>query len=243
MINFIICEEDSSYIDIYKEIIDKIMMNFDIEYNFHIFKSYNDKWKTTTTQENGFKVYIMAMKAKRGSGLDAARYIREELDDWQSMIIMISAYLDYKYEALGKRLMLIDYISKYDNIKQRLSEAIKISIKNYDRRPKALKFIYKKTFYNIEFRKILYIEKEQDNKRCICRTIEGNYYISGNLLTVSKMLDSRFLQICRSIIINLEQIESYNAKLNIITFKNKEELNAISRNKKKDIVKYIRGTL
>ena len=89
---------------------------------------------------------------------------------------MISAYLDYKYEALGKRLMLIDFISKYDNINQRLSEAIKISIKNYDRRPKALKFTYKKTFYNIELRKILYIEKEQDNKRCICRTIEGDYY-------------------------------------------------------------------
>ena len=56
------------------------------------------------------------------------------------------------------------------------------------------------------------------------------------------MLDNRFLQICRSIVINLEQIESYNAKSNIITFKNREELNAISRSKKKDIIKYIRGT-
>ncbi len=242
MINFMICEEDSSYIDKYKEIIDKIMMNFDIEYSYHIFKGYNDKWKTEATEENGFKVYIMTMKSKQGSGLDAARYVREELDDWQSMIIMVSAHLEYKYEALGKRLMLIDYISKYDNFEKRLNEAVKISIKNYDRRPKTLKFTYKKTFYNIEFRKILYIEKEQDNKRCICRTIEGNYYISGNLSTVSKMLDNRFLQICRSIIINLEQIESYNAKSNIITFKNKEELNAISRSKKKDIVKYVRGT-
>ncbi len=241
MINFIICEEDTPFVTIYKKVIDKIMMNYDIEYDYHIFKGYNAKWKEFTSKETGFKVFIMAVKTNEGSGLDAARFIRESLDDWQSMIIMISAYLDYKYEALSKRLMLIDFISKFDNIECRLGEAIKISLKNYDKRPKTLKFTYKKTLYNIEFSKILYIEKEQDNKRCICKTIEGNYYISGNLSTVKKMLDHRFLQICRSIIINGEQIQSFNIKSNIITFKNKEELNAISRNKKKDIIKYIRG--
>ena len=56
------------------------------------------------------------------------------------------------------------------------------------------------------------------------------------------MLDKRFIQICRSIIINGEQIESYNVKTNIITFKNKEELNAISRSKKREIINYVRGT-
>lgn len=241
MINFVICEEDTSYITAYKKYIDKIMMNFDIEYDYHIFHGYTAKWKEFTSQEAGFKVYIMAIKTKEGSGLEAAQYIREQLDDWQSMIIMISVYIDYKYEALSKRLMLVDYISKFDNIETRLGDAIKICLKNYDKRPKTLKFTFKKIIYNIEFSKILYIEKEQDNKRCICKTTEGNYYIAGTLATVSKMLDHRFIQICRSIIINGEQIESYNVKSNIITFKNKEELNAISRNKKKEIINYIRG--
>ena len=129
MLNFIICEEENTFVTAYKKIIDKIMMNFDIDYNYHVFKSYNNKWKDITEKETGFKVYLLAMKTKEGSGLDAARYIREEIDDWQSMIIMISSYLEYKYEALSKRLMLIDFISKLDNIECRLTEAIKIAIK------------------------------------------------------------------------------------------------------------------
>lgn len=241
MIHFIICEDEIVFVKKYKEEIDKIMMNYDIEYKYHIYKGYTEKFKEIAQEDLGFKIYILDLRTSSGSGLDAARLIREEYDDWNSMIIIITAYPEHKYEIIGKRLLLLDFINKLDNCDKRLQEAIKISLKNFDRRPKTLKYVYKKVIYNIEFRRIIYIEKEQDNKRCIIKTNNGEYLIQGNLNTVLKLLDKRFKKCCRSIIINLEQVESYNPKNNTLTFKNKEELIAVSRDKKKEIMNYVRG--
>lgn len=240
MIEFIICEDENELSVLYKDIIDKIMMNYDIDYQLNIYDGYNKDWKKKTTNDS-FKVYILDLKTKEGTGLDAARYIREELDDWQSMIIIVTAYPEYKYEALGKRLMLVDFVSKLDNLNKRLEQAIKISLKNFDKRPNTLKYEYKKVLYSIEYQNIIYIEKEQDNKRCIIKTVKRDYYIQGNLNGVEKLLDYRFLKCSRSYIINLEQIQSYNPKSNILTFKDGTELYAVSRSKKKEIIKYVRG--
>ena len=240
MIEFIICEDDKDFQKRYKEITEQVMMNYDLDYKINLFSEYTSNWKKKASNSN-FKIYILDLKTKSGSGLDAARYIREELDDWQSMIIIVTAYPEYKYEALGKRLMLVDFVYKLDDYENRLKSAIKISLKNFDKRPNKLKYTYKKVVYNIDFNKIIYIEKEQDNKRCIIKTIEKDYYIQGNLSSIEKLLDKRFVKCNRSYIINLEQIESYNTKSNILKFKNGETLYAVSRNKKKEIINYVRG--
>ena len=85
------------------------------------------------------------------------------------------------------------------------------------------------------------VQKEQDNKRCIIKTIEKDYYIQGNLHQIESQLDKRFIKCNRSYIINLEQVESYDIKKNILKFKNGIELYAVSRNKKKEIINYVRG--
>ncbi len=240
MIDFIICEDEKELAKKYQEIAEKVMMNYDIEYKFNVFSGYTKNWQKQTKKES-FKIYILDLKTKEGSGLDAARYIREEQDDWQSMIIVVTAYPEFKYEALGKRLMLVDFVNKFDNFEQRLTQAIQISLKNFDKRPNSLKYTYKKIVYNIEFSKIIYIEKEQDNKRCIIKTTEKDYYIQGNLSQIEELLDKRFIKCNRSNIINLEQVESYNTKENLLYFKNGMSLFAVSRNKKKEILNYVRG--
>ena len=57
-----------------------------------------------------------------------------------------------------------------EDIKTKLQNLIKISMKIYDSRPKELKFKYKNNSYNISFKDIVYIEKEKDSKRCIIYT-------------------------------------------------------------------------
>lgn len=241
MIDFIICEDNTVLSKKYKLIIEKFMMNHDIDYKYKIFSEYDKKWKDYIEKSNGFKIYILDIKTPKGSGLDAARYIREELDDWNSMIIIVTSYQEYKYEALGKRLMLVDFINKLDNCDNRLMEAINICLKNYNNKQKALHFKYKNIVYNIEFKDIITIEKEQDNKRCLITTTYNEVYIPGTLNTILSKLDNRFFKCHRSVIINLEQIKYYNRKSNTIVFKNNLETNAISRNKKKEIINYVRG--
>ena len=148
MIKFIICEDETVLANKYKMEIEKVMMNYDFEYKFEVFRGYTPKWRISALKDDSFKIYLLDIKTKEGSGLDAARYIREELDDWQSMIIMITAYPEYKYEALSKRLMLVDFINKLDTCKEHIRKCLEICIKHYDTRPKTLCYIYKNVVYN-----------------------------------------------------------------------------------------------
>ena len=241
MISFIVCEDEEVLLKKYEKEIEKFMMNYDIDYNCYTFDKYGKKFNDIVKKDLGFKIYLLDIVTDTGTGLDAARSIREEHDDWSSMIIIITQYSEYKYEALGKRLMLVDFINKLDNSDKKLKDAFKICMKNYDNRSKSLKYVYKKTAYNIEFKTIISIEKEQDSKICIIRTTHGDFNIQGSLNQVLKQLDNRFFKCHRSFAVNINQIESYNRKTNKIVFKNKEETTLVSRNKKKELFNHVRG--
>ena len=238
MIDFIIVEDNMSFFSVYKFIIDKILMNYDIDYNVTIYDKYSSYMKQYLKGEN-FKVYIIS-NTKNKQCIEMVQYIREELDDWQSLIIIMNEEEQDEIKLKEKSLFLLDIISKKKDFREKLKRAIQISLKNYDKRPNNLKYYYKKVYYNIEYWKILYIVKEPEMKRCKIKTIEKDYYIQGSLNKQIKLLDKRFIKCNRSYIINLEQIESYNQKNNLITFKNNEVLDAISKSKKNDIIKYLR---
>ena len=241
MINFIICEDEPELLKEYKYQIDKFMMKYDIDYKTHMFTSYDSKWEKSVRKIKGFKVYLLDIKTANGSGINAARQIREEYDDWVSMIIMISGYAEYKYEALGKRLMLVDFINKLDHSEQKLQDALLICLKHYDNKYKSLRYTYKNISYNVEFRSIIKIEKEMDSKRCIIHAEEGDYPIKGTLNEVLQKLDKRFFKCNRSIAINVEQVQYYNLGKNVAVLKNGEEFKDVSRNKKKEMFNHVRG--
>ena len=239
MIDFIIVEDNFSYLFKYKTIIEKVMMNYDIEYDMTIYDKYSSSMKTFLKKEK-FKIYLISYSERKKSK-ELIEYIREELDDWQSLIILFYEKAEDITELEKESLFLIDVISLQKDFSNKLKRALQICLKNYDQRPNTLKYCYKKVFYNIEYWKIIYIEKESETKRCQIKTIDKSYYIPGCLSQLEKSLDNRFMKCNRSYIINLEQVESYNSKDNSIVFKNEEILNTISRDKKKDIINYFRG--
>lgn len=241
MINFIVCEDEDVLANKYINEIDRFMMRNDTEYKIHRFKGYTAEWEKFVKNEKDFKIYLLDIKTTNGSGIDAARRIREEFDDWVSMIMIISAYSEYRYEALGKRLMLVDFINKLDNCEKRLREALQICMKHYDKRFKSIKYNYHNVSYNIELRHILYIEKVQDSKICLIKTVSGDYYMPGSLSALSKELDKRFVKCSRSLYVNAEQVEHYDTKLNIVSFKNKEKLETVAREKRKELERHVRG--
>ena len=234
MIKFIIYDESKENKKIIEDEIDKEMMNYDLEYKTEFYSVFTSNLKEITTSEYT-KIYILNQTNISKSGLEVAKYIREVVDDWKSIIIFISKTNEYKINLLTKRLYILDYIL-IENIKQELKKLIKISLKNYDSRPKELNYKYKSINYNIPFKDIVYIEKEQDSKRCIIYTNKEKYFIQGNLSRLISKLDDRFIKCSKSYIINIEQVQQYNKKQNIITFMDKKAIYEISRNKKKEIL-------
>lgn len=238
MIKFITYDEKKEYKQLIEQEIDKEMMNCDIEYKKTYFSSFSKELKQEINDEK-FKIFILNQTNISKSGLEIAKYIREEQDDWKSIIIFISATEEYKINIVTKRLYILDYIILKE-IESSLKELIKIAIKVYGSKPKELKYKYKNIDYNISYKDIIYIEKEQNNKRCIIHTKNDKYYIQTTLSKLISNLDDRFIKCSRSYIINLEQVLLYNTKDNIIIFKNKKEIYEISRDKKKEIVNKLR---
>lgn len=243
MINFVICEDEPELLKEYKYQIDKFMMKYDTEYKCYTFTCYDDKWEREIKKIKGFKVYLLDIKTDIGSGINTARKIREEYDDWVSMIIMISGYAEYKYEALSKRLMLVDFINKLDRSEQKLKDALLICMKHYDNKYNTLRYTYKNIAYNVEYRSIIKIEKEMDSKQCIIHTEEGDYPIQGTLNEVLEKLDKRFFKCNRAIAINVEQVQYYNLSKNVAVLKTGEEFNGISRSKKREMFNRVRGVV
>lgn len=239
MLNFIVCEDDHKFRQQVKQQINNFMMNCDMSYRVYEFDGYDKEFENLATSDIGFKVYLLDIKAKPGSGIDAARYIREELDDWISLIVIITAFSEYRYEALTNRLFLLNFISKVDHCMEKLKDVLKIIMKNYGNRGKTLSYEYNYVVYQIEYRHIVYIEKEQDSKRCIVQTTYGNFKVPKSIIELEKILDKRFLKVHRSLIVNTEKIQKYDIKENEIIFNNGMSTNLISRSKKKELIEYV----
>ncbi len=230
MITFIIQEEKEEYKRIFIKEIEKVMMNYDIDYEI--------KSKDNIPEET-FKIFILNIDLSK-EDCNFPEQIRYSYEDWQSMIIIVSKNNQKKQIMYDKRLLLVDYINLSEPFEERFKTAIQIALKNHDRRPNSLKYTYRNIFYNIDFCKILYIEKEKDNKRCIIHTIDQEYYIQGCLGSIEKQLDKRFLKCNRSYIVNTEQILMYNRKKNEIIFKNQEILLVNMKEQKKLVTKAVR---
>lgn len=91
MLNFIICDDERNFRNIINKEIENFMMNYDTDYKIYQFTNYDSKFEKLAQEDIGFKVYFLDIKTNVSSGLDAARYIREELDDWNSLIIIVTA--------------------------------------------------------------------------------------------------------------------------------------------------------
>ena len=241
MINFIICEDEEVLRNSTKQTIVSYMMNYDIDYKIYEFENYDKKFESLVKKDIGFKIYLLDIVTEHGSGVDAARMIREKYDDWVSAIIMITSHQEYKYEVLSSRLLLLDFISKLDNCNKKIREDLEIAMKSYDNRHKMLSYEYNHTYYNVEYRQIVYIEKEPDSKRCIIRTKEGEQLIPGTLNEVYEKLDDRFFKTHKSMIVNLDEIARYEIRRNKLTFKNGEHTHLISRNNKKELIRRVYG--
>lgn len=232
MINYIISDEYNDAVKT-KTIIENYMMNFDIEVRYHLF-NISDSFEEKIKEINGFKVYILNDDIKR-IGIEYAEYIRSELDDWNSIIILVTNHNEIRNEFVGKKLFLFDLIVKDCFYKKSLTIDLMHIKKYYDNRDNCLTFEQNRIIKKLDFKNIDMIEKEKDSKKCVIKSSLGEFYTSENLKDVCKRLDDRFIKINRSCIINGDKVIEYDLNKNKITLKNGITSFDISRDNKKNI--------
>ncbi|MDD4053334.1 MAG: LytTR family DNA-binding domain-containing protein [Bacilli bacterium] len=236
MLHFIVCDDNITVRENINMIITKLMLPTDIEYKTIFFENYDKNFAEFIDQKIGKKIYVLDVELGSQSGIDIARRIRK--NDWESIIIILTAHYELAYDAFKNRLMLLDFISKFDNYEQNLYDTLKIALKAFNVK-KTLYFKFNRVSYKIDFADILYIVKDTAKRNVIIKTFSNEYNVNLNLTEVSEMLTDSFIRTHRACIINGDNVKKIDFKKNTITFVNNEKISLLSKMYKKEVKEHV----
>lgn len=238
MINFIIYDDEIEFRNKINSCVNKVMKKSKIDYEIKEFEKYSSKFQKVI-DDNSTKIYILDIEIPNSlSGIDVARKIR--VDDWNSIIILVTSHVDMGYDALKAQIMLLDFISKYNNCIPSLESTIKIALSKINNK-KVLIFETGSMTYKIYTDDIVYIYKDTVDRKSIIVTEYNEISINQTISDIYSMLDDRFFLTHRSCIVNTEKIDKIDWKRNIIYFKNSLETDYLSRDKRKGLKEYVRS--
>ncbi|MBQ9024724.1 MAG: response regulator [Bacilli bacterium] len=127
MINFIVCEDNKIILQKNIDIINKTMFKNNINYRIYKFTNNEKQLQNLIKEDIGIKIYILDIELENISGIDIARNIRKT--DNKSIIIISTTYVEYLPFALKNKLMLFDFVSKFEDYENNLSKVINNAIK------------------------------------------------------------------------------------------------------------------
>lgn len=236
MIKFVVCDDEVYFRKKVTNVINKIFMDNNIEYGIEEFNGYNKRFEDVINTNMDSKIYILDIEIKNSiSGIDIARLIRKV--DWNSIIILVTSHTELGYEALKAQIMLLDFISKYDECDKNLEDILKRSIKQVNRK-KSISFKSNGISHRVFINDILYVVKDPVDRKCIIKTTYDEITISKTLTEMIELLDDRFYLSHRSCIVNVDEIAYVDWNNCIIHFNNKDTIDLISRDRKKGLKEY-----
>ena len=126
MINFIVCDNEKAIVDSVKSLVTKVMFKTNIEYKIHQFYKYDKKFNEIINSDLENKIYILDIEVEDVSGLDVAKKVRNK--DWNSVILILTAHNELEYVAYKSKLLLFDFISKFDLYENQMVDAITLCV-------------------------------------------------------------------------------------------------------------------
>lgn len=233
---FVICDDERVFRSNIRRVIDKVLMDQEYDYDVIEFSKFDPSFKKKI-QESTHKIYILDIEIKDSiSGIDIARKIRE--NDWESIIIFVTSHNELGYQALKARIMLLDFISKYDDFENNLESILRKSLSLINSK-KTIKFDSEGTSYIIHLSDILYIEKDTVDRKCIIKTTYNEIVVNKTLNYMIQNLDDRFYLSHRSCLINTDKIRKIDWKNSVIYFESGISTSLLSRDRKKGLKKYV----
>lgn len=236
MVNFILCDDNEHIRKLNEAIISKIVMPYDFDYEIHSFDKYNMKLKNLINEPKDFKIYILDLEMPGKLGLEIAKEIRKV--DWDSIIMILTSHDELELSILKQKLLILDFVSKFDNYEERLKENIKMFVNKINTQ-KVLSFKQHNEHHHVKLNNILYVYRDNATEKTVVVTIEDEYAIRETLSSIANKLDFRFVQTHRACFVNIDKIESVDFKNNIIYLNNDSSIDYLSRNYKKKLRKIL----
>ena len=102
---------------------------FDSEQELYEFIDFRDSLMKYINESEDYSIYITELELPSCNGLDLARYIRNNTNDWTSPIIIMDIDSSMYYDLLNQKLQILDFIPKLDSLYKSLSEDIDICLR------------------------------------------------------------------------------------------------------------------
>ncbi len=238
MINFVIYEDNKKMVDLYTEIIHRFMGNNDNKYKIRTFQSYTLALKEYISNNTGKNIYILDLEVPEKSGLDLAREIRKN-GKCLDQIIIVTAHNELKENAYRSKILMVDFISKYDNLEGNIVDSLNMAFEYLDK-DSSFQFKQDGEIIQIPYCDILFIEKNKSDNAIYVNTKSDRIKVKTNMLAIEKMLNCspQFFKTHRSCIVNLNNITRVDIVNQVIMFGKKSTMN-LARNKKKEFEKKI----
>ncbi len=232
MINFVVCDDNEFIRSEIEKLIAKITMSYDFDYNVYTFSKYDKELNRIINEEAELKIYILDIEIPGKTGPEIARKIRET--DLNSIIMILTTHNELELSVLKKKLLIYDFISKFDDYEKELTESIK-SILDKLNNIKTLNFKSNKDVYQIKFDNILYIYKDNNTQMSIIVTKSKEFPVRQTLLELSEKIGNSFVKTHRACLVNVNKIIKVDFSDNIIYFENNIKTDLLSRNYKKEL--------
>ena len=235
MINFIIYEDEEYFSSLYEDVIHKFMGSSDDQYRIYKFSEYNDDFIKLVKSLIGQNIYIFDIEVKGKSGLDLAREIRTFKKTMNDQIIIATAHQDLVQNAYHKKILMVDFISKFDALEDCLLLCFREIYEIFNSN-KHLSLRQDGEIVRIPYNDILFIEKDKNEECLYIETINDRVKYRGSMPKLESILkdDKRFFKSHRSCIVNTFKIIKINPSIPAIYFENKMT-NCLSRDKRKEL--------
>lgn len=203
MINFVIVDDNNMHRKKVSSIIMTIMMNNKVSFEIQEFGDFNSTLLNYFKNPKPNSIYILDLELPSGDGIDIARKIRDEYNDWTSPIIILTAHTSLYFQVYKQRLQILDFIGKSDNIEKNINENIAICLRmlNMDR---IYKFTYRHTDYTIPINKIDYIQRDDRRIKIVCKNEE--YYTIDTINSIKDNFPSYFIISCKGTLLNMNNV-------------------------------------
>ncbi|MBP3635507.1 MAG: response regulator [Bacilli bacterium] len=222
MVNFIVCEDNQIILQRNVDIINKTMFGNNINYKIYAFSSYTEHFKNLIKSNIENKIYILDIELDEISGITIARDIRDI--DLESLIVISTSHTDYLPYALKSKLMLFDFVSKFEDYDENLSDVI-LKILNSVKARKYIKFKCKGKEEKIYFEDITFIKYLPEKNITLIKTKHGQFETYKSFKILTKDLDNSFKKINENYYIN--KSNAVPNKRNTFSHKNKKERSVI----------------
>ncbi len=227
MLKIAICDDDTLICNELKSIVQALLES--IQYEFDIFTFCDgESLIKNISESNSYDIIFLDVRMNKLNGIQTGKAIRNLFHDERTKIIFVSAIKDYVFEAFDARPVnfIVKPVSK-DKVERILKKTIALIEEERG------VFIYKSGHYNLSvyLSDIQYFESMLRKVRIVTSSKSEEYY--GTMSDLLDMNLRNFIQIHRSYLINVSQIDQY--KYTSMRMKNGHELN-ISQNKRSEVM-------